>query len=650
MANLQYIGARYVPKFYENSQDPSSMEWESGVGYEPLTVVTYQDDTYTSKIPVPSTVGNPADNPNYWAKTGNYNAAIESLQQEVSNITNNTIPTIIANARFANVKDFGAKGDGVTHDGGAIRAAIDHCNTTGQTLYFPKGTYIYDYDVPQHVLCDIDFNNSTIILYWDSDPSIDAFIVLEDREADKTINSSIITHTSINDSDLYGKAFLLATPISLGLRGGDGAEYFYQRYVIIDGNGNITNGEIEPDIIAGSYGCKNIRDIDENGVTIENAIVTVKSATATVLPRFLHVLKNNTVIRNIGIDYPPINNSSFNLGIVCFTRCCNCVIDGLHGLNPYGTDNAGYMIDLTECYNITVKDFIGIDKNGYSWGSIGTNYSFSTHFINCIMQRVDSHMMGDYTADNCTIQYGNFSGGYGHIELNNCDIVYTHAGSNSGNIYHFRRDLQYLMSGKILFNNCRIKNNTNDTVHLVNIVLNRSPYVDPEAIGYNGLDIEFVDCNIGEKITLLYTDIWEESYADGLTVNMIRCDISGASAFNGGGSTYYKKSFKAINCNFLDATNGLFCGANRFNKLDFIDCYIAGELICNNVNPMLSKISIINCVLNGVSLRSENILRIIGCDIEKDVVPTIYGTPLNSIKVNNIISDSTKVNEASWNT
>ena len=36
MAQLQYIGARYVPKFYENSLDPTSMDWESGRGYEAL--------------------------------------------------------------------------------------------------------------------------------------------------------------------------------------------------------------------------------------------------------------------------------------------------------------------------------------------------------------------------------------------------------------------------------------------------------------------------------------------------------------------------------------------------------------------------------------------------------------------------------------
>ena len=79
----QYIGARYVTKFHQNSVDPSSIEWDANQPYEPMTVVSYLGDSYTSKIPVPATVGNPADNPNYWAKTGAFNAAIEALQEEL---------------------------------------------------------------------------------------------------------------------------------------------------------------------------------------------------------------------------------------------------------------------------------------------------------------------------------------------------------------------------------------------------------------------------------------------------------------------------------------------------------------------------------------------------------------------------------------
>lgn len=87
MAQLQYIGARYVPKYYQNSLDPTSSEWEPGKVYEALIVVTYQDDSYISKIPVPSNIGDPASYPAYWAKSSFNAAAVAALQEQVNENT-----------------------------------------------------------------------------------------------------------------------------------------------------------------------------------------------------------------------------------------------------------------------------------------------------------------------------------------------------------------------------------------------------------------------------------------------------------------------------------------------------------------------------------------------------------------------------------
>lgn len=71
----QYVGARYVPVF----ADP--LEWSSTRGYESLTVVLHEGNSYTSRQSVP--VGIDIDNTAYWAETGNYNAQIEAYRQEV---------------------------------------------------------------------------------------------------------------------------------------------------------------------------------------------------------------------------------------------------------------------------------------------------------------------------------------------------------------------------------------------------------------------------------------------------------------------------------------------------------------------------------------------------------------------------------------
>ena len=78
--NRQYIGARYVPLFFENPRGGN--DWLSGYQYDALTIVTYLNQSYTSKKVVPATVGNPKDNPEYWVMTANYNAQVEQYRKD----------------------------------------------------------------------------------------------------------------------------------------------------------------------------------------------------------------------------------------------------------------------------------------------------------------------------------------------------------------------------------------------------------------------------------------------------------------------------------------------------------------------------------------------------------------------------------------
>lgn len=74
-----YIGARYVPIF--------SGQWDNTKSYEPLVIVEYQGNSYTSKTYVP--VGADINNTDFWALTGNYNAQVEAYRQEVVELKNN---------------------------------------------------------------------------------------------------------------------------------------------------------------------------------------------------------------------------------------------------------------------------------------------------------------------------------------------------------------------------------------------------------------------------------------------------------------------------------------------------------------------------------------------------------------------------------
>lgn len=94
MPARQYIGARYVTKVYENSLNPGSAEWEAGINYEPLTMVTYNMGSYLSKKEVPASVGDPASNTQYWVQTGFYNGQIAYLDSIKQNKELDTPVTI----------------------------------------------------------------------------------------------------------------------------------------------------------------------------------------------------------------------------------------------------------------------------------------------------------------------------------------------------------------------------------------------------------------------------------------------------------------------------------------------------------------------------------------------------------------------------
>lgn len=76
--NRQYIGARYVPKFAE------PVEWDSTRSYEALTIVTHNNNSYTSKKNVSK--GIDIENTEYWVLTGNYNEQIISALSGIKDL------------------------------------------------------------------------------------------------------------------------------------------------------------------------------------------------------------------------------------------------------------------------------------------------------------------------------------------------------------------------------------------------------------------------------------------------------------------------------------------------------------------------------------------------------------------------------------
>lgn len=105
----QYIGARYVPIF--GRKEETSIQWDNSAPYEPLTIVLYQGNSYTSRQYVPTGVD--ILNDEFWALTGNYNAQIEAYRREVQEFSNRIDAVedsdISQNAQLAGTANSGLK-------------------------------------------------------------------------------------------------------------------------------------------------------------------------------------------------------------------------------------------------------------------------------------------------------------------------------------------------------------------------------------------------------------------------------------------------------------------------------------------------------------------------------------------------------------
>lgn len=113
--NRQYVGARYVPKLFDNGN--GGMEWKENTYYEPLTIVTYNNSSYISRTPVSAQVGNPAHNNKYWAHSGNYNAYIGELEKRIESLHVISTPEM-----------YGAVGNGLADDTAAIVQCLNDGN------------------------------------------------------------------------------------------------------------------------------------------------------------------------------------------------------------------------------------------------------------------------------------------------------------------------------------------------------------------------------------------------------------------------------------------------------------------------------------------------------------------------------------------
>lgn len=76
MSVREYVGARYVPLFVG--------QWDSANTYEPLSIVMYEGNSYTSLQYVPQGIS--LANSEYWVQSSSFNGQLEQYRQEVESL------------------------------------------------------------------------------------------------------------------------------------------------------------------------------------------------------------------------------------------------------------------------------------------------------------------------------------------------------------------------------------------------------------------------------------------------------------------------------------------------------------------------------------------------------------------------------------
>lgn len=266
MGIRQYVGARYVPTF------ANPIQWDNQRIYEPLTMVTYLNNTYTSKKPVPQGVD--INNTEYWALSGNYNAQVEQYRQEVEALKNSIV--------FKSVIDYGADNTGNTDSTNAVQRALN----ANANILFPSGSYIVN---------NINIGNNHIIL-------LD--------------NAKIIT----NSKGFIGGNNKNITITGTGEFNNNGGERFIQLTSAenIKVNGNIAVTGFSNVATLEFYECTNVE------------VSGLKTSDSTI---FLGVGSSNVKIHNITANY--ISNPGYCISVTRVDdnpykniEVYSCVIDG----------------------------------------------------------------------------------------------------------------------------------------------------------------------------------------------------------------------------------------------------------------------------------------------------------------------------------
>lgn len=335
---MQYVGARYVPKF--------AGTFDATQAYENMTVVDNGMGTsYISKIPVPA--GSSLSDTNYWAIYGASNGAIINLQNQINAIS--LFKVIADTMSIADIQDIIANNDNV---------------------YFKPGTYNYDMTGE---------NDAFIVARSGMNIWIDGDLILNPNPYEQ---GALIRVDQCDNVSIFGHGSLIGDKTThLGSTG----EWLHGVYIT-----NSDNISVEGLTIKNSWG---------DGIYVGGGI---SASTHISIDKIISDGNRRNGISIVSASDVYLSNSQFintsgtapQSGIAIETNGTDGVMDNIHINNCHSENNggsAGYASSHVDG-SIYVKDceFIGSSGN-YGFTIATLDASSNTHFYidDCLLAGIN---------------------------------------------------------------------------------------------------------------------------------------------------------------------------------------------------------------------------------------------------------------------
>lgn len=395
--------------------------------------------------------------------------AFEKKINENIKTISSQLDTIIQQRGYVTYEDFGAKGDGVTDDGNAIKQAHLKANELNKFVFCPTPKEFYVKEIENiPIETNVNWNGSTIIIDDNTTLTNPIFIVKSTKETQVLNRSQCSSLIDLGENSVeipllkgYGEAFveIINEDKKIYIREGANADSGSNLcdMTIVDNNGLIKEKlNWHFDKVTRLV----VMPLPSEYLILENGIFKTISDSMNsyaYINRGITVNRSKTILKKITHSIVQSKESvgrCYN-GFIYLSHCCDIQLLDT-SLTPRffkyinSVASGTYDFGVSYCLNLYVDNLQAFSNSDSYWGVWGGNFIKNLSILNSKLNRVDAHKgVFNLTIKDTTIgNRGITVCGGGTLILNNIDVY-------SSDLVTFRGDYGATWLGDIFIDNIR---------------------------------------------------------------------------------------------------------------------------------------------------------------------------------------------------